>query len=198
VTPRLRRVLLVFLAGFILVSLVPAMPGMWQSLETVDYAAIGAFATAQNDLLLGAVAGLLTLVLVIGVRRRIRRQQASAFREALSRSSATEARPAAGMAMVSSPRRQAKPAVGAPRRPAPPASELEVKIRAGATKGERIPALARRHGISIDAVRAALGDSQPEAAARPGSSFRARQQRLPAKLPATSRPARRNPYNALA
>ncbi|HSB55269.1 MAG TPA: hypothetical protein VLD58_12980 [Gemmatimonadales bacterium] len=194
--PRLRWVLLAFLAGFVLLSLIPALPGLWQSLAAVDLSAVATVATEQSDLLLGTAAALLAVVLGLNVRRRIRRQQASAFSDALSRSTASKQ--ARGAAMVNSPRRAVKPAARAPRRPAPPASELEVKIRAGATKGERIPALARRHGISIDAVRAALGDSLPEAAARPGSSFRARQQRLPAKPPAALQPVRRNPYGALA
>jgi hypothetical protein len=79
------------------------------------------------------------------------------------------------------------------------ASPLQIRLRAAAGKGERIPALARRHGLSLDAVRAALGTTAGSApAARSGSSFRSTPPTLPPKPRAKPVAGRRNPYEAMA
>lgn len=188
--PRLRRVVLVFVAGFVLLSLLPTLPGLWTTLGRLDLTAL---ADRWSDGLLATAAVLLAGVLAAAIRRRRRSAQGAAFARALA---------AQGRVTVPATRSGApgRPALvrRESRRPAAPASELEGKIRAAAKKGERIPVLARRHGISIDAVRVALGDALPEPAARPGSSFRGRQKPLPAKSPAAVLPKRRNPYGALA
>lgn len=191
--PRLRRVVLVFVAGFVLLSLLPTLPSLWATPGRLDLTALGALADRWSDGLLAISAVLLAGVLAAAIRRRRRSAQGAAFARALA---------AQGRVTVPATRSGApgRPALvrRESRRPAAPASELEGKIRAAAKKGERIPVLARRHGISIDAVRVALGDALPEPAARPGSSFRGRQKPLPAKSPAAVLPKRRNPYGALA
>ncbi len=190
--PRLRRVVVAFLAGFVLLSLAPAAPELGRALAGVDVVAVADTIGRWSDALLGLTAALLTLALGTSVRRSRRRRQGAAFAEALSRYDA-------GTTLAPAARRESMVAPSAARRaPAAPASALEGKIRSAAKKGERLPALARRHGISIDAVRAALGDSLPAPVAPPGSSFRGRQQRLPAKSPASLSPQPRKAYGALA
>lgn len=195
---RVRRIVVLFLAGFILLSLVPAMPDLWHQLSRLDLTALAAQATAWSDLLLGTAAGLLTLALAIRVVRRVRAARADAFEAALAQHTDRQAERAPSTQVAHRPMPPVKPFRRSPRRPQPAASELETKIRAAAKKGEKIPALARRLSLSVDAIRAALGDSLPEASAPRGNSFRGRQQRLPAKPPAALPPRSRKPYGALA
>ena len=195
---RVRRIVVLFLSGFVLLSLVPAMPDLWHQLARLDVLAIASQAAAWSDLLLGAAAGLLTFALALRIRRRVRAARAHDFESALARHGVRQAEPAPSRAVALRPMPPVKPFRRAPRRPQPAASELETKIRAGAKKGEKIPALARRHSLSVDAIRAALGDSLPEPSAPRGNSFRGRQQRLPAKAPAALPPKSRKPYGALA
>lgn len=196
---RVRRIVVLFLTGFVLLSLVPTMPDLWHQLSRIDLLAVAAQAAAWSDGLLGAAAGLLTLLLGLRVRRRVRASRAHAFEAALAQhgnSQAADASPSRAVALRPMP--PVKPFRRSPRRPQPAASELETKIRAAAKKGEKIPALARRHSLSVDAIRAALGDSLPEPSAPRGNSFRGRQQRLPATPYAALPPKSRKPYGALA
>lgn len=185
--PRILRLVVAFLAGFILLSLLPALPDALAALERLpDPARLG-------DILLGITAGLCSVLLVIVVRRRkAGARQAHAFQQALARQ--TPPRPSVQVstrAAASVARRPQGVTVEVPR------SELETRIRSGARKGERVPALARRHGLSIDAIRTALGEPRSAPAASRGSSFRSRQQPVPPAHPATAIPARRTPYRAL-
>jgi hypothetical protein len=180
-SPRILRLVIAFLAGFVLLSLLPALPDALTALERLpDPAPLG-------DILLGITAGLCSVLLVIVVRRRkAGYRQAHAFQQALARQPAVRA-----------------PTTAVARRPQgaavePARSELETRIRCGARKGERLPALARRHGLSIDAIRTALGEPRSAPAASRGSSFRSRQQSVPAARSAAAIPVRRTPYRALA
>jgi hypothetical protein len=191
VNPRLLRVVLGFLAGFVLISLIPALP------ELVKTAPNLPSPDQVGDALLATAAGLCLALLVVVVRRRRRAtRRDSGFGRALARQmQGTPARAPArgpGRTVQLAP----KPA---PARPSTaPASALSVKIRTAARKGERVPALARRHSLSVDAIRAALGDPPSTPAARRGSSFRSRQQSVPPVRQARALPMRRNPYGALA
>lgn len=72
---------------------------------------------------------------------------------------------------------------------------LAGRLRAGARNGDRVAVLARRYGLSRDAVRAALASSSAEA---PGSSCRPRNALMPGSAPAALPPRRRSPYPAMA
>lgn len=193
---RVRRLVLGFLAGFILLSLIPAMPGLWQQAAGLDLNRVAPALAAWSDLLLGAAAGLLTLALALRIRRRVRTTKAAAFQNALAQQLPAKSRSAAS---VAAPRGlpAVKPFSRSPRGPQPPASELEIRLRSAARKGEKIAALARRHHLSIDAVRVALGDAAPQPAAPRGNSFRG-QQRLPAGPSKAIAPRSRKPYGATA
>lgn len=195
---QVRRIVGLFLTGFVLLSLVPAMPDLWHQLSRVDVTAVAALATAGSDVLLGAAASLLAVALLLRIRRRVRASRAHAFESALAQHGIRQAEPRGATAVALRPMPPVKPFRRTPRRPQPAASELETKIRTAAKKGEKVTALARRHRLSVDAIRAALGDSLPEPSAPRGNSFRGRQQRLPAKPPAALPPKSRKPYGALA
>jgi hypothetical protein len=176
-----------FLAGFVLLSLLPALPEVLHTMENLPSP------DQVGDVLLAAAAGLCLVLLLVVMRRRIRStRRDDGFRQALARSS-TPVAPTHALA-----RTTARTTARSPSVVSPPASELQSKIRAAARKGERVPALARRHSLSVDAIRAALGEPPSAPAARRGSSFRAGQQSVPPARPAKALPRRRNPYGALA
>lgn len=182
---RLLRLVIGFLAGFVLLSLLPMLPEALRSLERLpDPDQLG-------DILLAVTAGLCLVLLVVLVgRRRAATRQVHPFRQALARHAAAPVPAPAAVA-----RRPGTVAAGAA---AAPQSALEARIRTAAHKGERVPALARRHGVSIDAIRTALGEPRSAPAASRGSSFRPRQQSLPAAPPARAISVRKTPYGALA
>ncbi len=198
--PRVLRLLIGFLAGFVLLSLAPSLPVLLTAAENLPSP------DQVGDLLLATTAGLLLVLLAVMVRRRVRiARQGTAFRQALVR----QAAPTHALARTGSGSRPVAPSYAMARTPmvAPahasaritkPASELQAKICTAARKGERVPALARRHGLSVDAIRVALGEAPTAPAGRRGSSFRARQQAVPATAPAKALPRHRNPYGALA
>ena len=178
--PRILRLVAGFLAGFVLLSLLPALPDLLRAARTLPSP------DQVGDLLLATAAGLCVLLLVVLMRRRL-----VAARRDRSAGGATRAPLPARLA---TPSTRTSGAVAGPGR----LSELQARLRAAARKGERVPALARRHGISVDAVRTALGQNPPAPAARRGSSFRGRQQSVPAGRSARALPSGRTPYGALA
>jgi hypothetical protein len=181
VNPRIFRLLIGFLAGFVLLSLAPSLPVLLAAARDLPSP------DQVGDLLLATTAGLLLVLLVAMVRRRAHVAPTHAL--ARTRGGSSPVAPTHAMAPTSV--RQG-PALTRP------ASQLQAKICTAARKGERVPALARRHGLSVDAIRVALGEAPTAPAARRGSSFRARQQAVPAAVPAKALAKRRNPYGALA
>jgi len=169
-TPKFVRLLMLFLAGFVLLSLIPYAPAAAARLQ-----ALPLHVDLTGDAALGTAAGLAGLLLLLRLRRRT---------PAPARSTAVARR---------------KPGRAAPAAPAGlPMSALRARIRAAAGGGTRVPAVARELGLSVDAVRAALGRDQSAPAARPGRTFRPRQPSLPARPRATPVASGRKPYTALA
>jgi hypothetical protein len=161
------RLIVGFLAVFVLISVAPAMPGFLAKLGSMPSFTIPAI----SDSLLIAIGGAVLLPGLLVLRRRQRRHAAQPV---TSRSRAL-ARPSA-----EKPLKRAMPEHSGPYPTI--ASPLQIRLRAAVEKGDRIPALARRHSISIDAVRAAVGASVAHApAGRPSTSFRASAPSLPAK-----------------
>jgi hypothetical protein len=160
VTPTLRRVLLGFLAGFVLISLAPSFPALLRQVPVL-LARVSAAAppvTLDPDrignALLATAAG---LIVVLGVLVVGRRRQASVPRRAGTGRNG----PAPSASLAPSP--------------------LRGRIRQAARQGERAPALARRFHLSVDAIRTALGRETTGSAGTPGTSFRGRHSRaLPA------------------
>lgn len=195
--PRIFRMVVAFLGGFILLSLLPALPGAisaFRSLPPMPPLAID----QMGDILLGTTALLGSLLLVISIRRRKKLAgKEDGFQRALAQQSNRHAmvQPAARMS-YQAPKQKSAPQPAAT--PARSDSELQAKIRMGAKKGERAPALARRHSLSVDAIRLAIGDPLPAPAARRGRSFRTRQTSLPVPQPARAVATRQTPYGALA
>jgi hypothetical protein len=186
-----------FLGGFILLSLLPALPGAisaFQSLPPMPALAID----QMGDILLGSTALLCGVLLVISLRRR--RKPAGGepgFERALAQHSNRHAmvQPAARLSYQAPKPKPVPQTAGALARSD---SELQSRIRMGAKKGERAPALARRHSLSVDAIRLAIGDPLPTPAARRGRSFRTRQPSLPVPPPARVLATCQTPYGALA
>ena len=195
--PRILGLLIAFLAGFVLLSQLSALPAALHALPALPALDRLPDLDRLGDVLLGTAAGLCFVLLGIVLRRRVvASRQVHPFSQARARQAAP--RPAVALA------RRAPAAVARSTRPSTtagvtaPQSELQGKIRSAARKGEKVAALARRHRLSVDAIRTALGELPSAPAALRGSSFRSRQQSLPAARPATAIPARRNPYGALA
>jgi hypothetical protein len=185
-----------FLGGFIVLSLLPALPAAiiaFQSLPPMPSLAID----QMGDILLGSTALLCGVLLVISLRRRKVAVREHGFERALSEKSTRHAmvQPAPRMSYSASRQKPAPQPASAPSRSE---SELQARIRMGAKKGERAPALARRHSLSVDAIRLAIGDPLPAPAARRGRSFRTRQPSLPVPQPARAVATRQTPYGALA
>jgi hypothetical protein len=173
-----------FLAVFVLISVAPAIPGFIAKLDGLPSLTI----PVVSDSLLIVIAG---AVLLLGLLVLRRRQQHRAAQPVTSRSRAL-ARPSA-----EKPLKRAMPEHSGPYPTIP--SPLQIRLRAAVDKGERIPALARRHSISIDAVRAAVGASVAHApAGRPSTSFRAPAPSLPAKPKAKPIPQQVNRYHVTA
>ena len=172
-TPKMLRLVLGFLAGFVLLSAAPRLPGALGGLA--DRAATD----LVGDVLLATATALCGLLALVIVRRR-RRPPATRRHVRL--------RPLpAGVR-----RALARP----PREPRP--SDLGARLRQAARTGERVPQLARRFHLSQDAVRAAIGHGASGPAAPTGKSFRSRKASVPAKpraLPVAPQPS---PYRALA
>jgi hypothetical protein len=177
-----------FTAGFVLLSLMPALPALVQSLGPLPSA------DQVGDALLAGSAGLCGVLLLVVIRRRrqVTRQAAAAFDRALARQPVARHLPVPVASGPATPGSRRTPAA-----PTRPESILETKIRGAARKGERVAAIARRHGMSIDAIRTALGEHRSAPAIQPGSSFRTRQQRLPAQPQARALLKGRTPYGAV-
>ncbi len=176
--PKTIRLVAGFLAVFVLISVAPAIPGFIANLDRIPPLTIPAI----SDSLLVAIAG---AVLLLGLLVLRRRQRQRAAQPVTSRSHAL-VRPSADK-----PLKRAMPDHSGPYPTI--ASPLQIRLRAAVDKGERIPALARRHNISIDAVRAAVGASAAHApAGRSSTSFRAPAPSLPAKPRAKPVPQRVN------
>lgn len=168
-TSKTFRLVAGFLAVFVLISVAPAVPDFLANLNGLPAITI----PAVSDSLLVAIAGAVLLLGLLVLRRR-QRQAHAAAQPVTSRSRAL-ARPSAEQ-----PLKRAMPEHSGPYPTI--ASPLQIRLRAAVDKGERIPALARRHNISIDAVRAAVGASVAHApAGRPSTSFRPSAPSLPAK-----------------
>jgi hypothetical protein len=181
---RILRLVLAFLAGFVLLSFLPLVPGLLGGVN------LSGSADELGDVLLTAALALSVTLLVVVMRRRMRRARrapaATAAKRVATRPShalATRTRAAGPRAMTINQG---------------PLSPLTQKIRAGSQSGERIPAIARRHSLAVDAVRVALDRGPSSPAARPGSSFRSRQASVPAPTRTKALSGRRNPYAALA
>ncbi len=167
-TPKTIRLIVGFLAGFVLISLAPTLPDLLTQLgaaPTIELPVI-------SDTMLLVIGGGVVLLGLLVLRRQ---QRARAPRPAAASASRAVARPA-----VTRPAPRVRPERSSPQPSI--ASPLQIRLRTAAGKGERIAALARRNGLSVDAVRAALGTSHaPAPAARSGSSFRSTPPSLPAK-----------------
>lgn len=161
-----------FLAVFVLISVAPAIPDFVASINGMPAITIPAI----SDSMLLAIGGAVLLMALLVLRRRQLHARAAA--QPVTRSKAL-ARPSAAQ-----PLKRSVPEHSGPYPTI--ASPLQIRLRAAVEKGERIPALARRHSISIDAVRAAVGASAAHApAGRPSNSFRGSAPSLPAKPRAT-------------
>lgn len=195
--PRIFRVVVAFLGGFILLSMLPVMPGMLRALQDlpIDLSAIN----QAGDLLLGTTALLCAALLLISVRRR-RESSGHGFEKALAQQTDHHAmvQPSARMSYSASKAKPATQPAAETRSVSRPDSELQARIRQSAKKGERAPALARKHSLSVDAIRLAIGDPLPAPAVRRGRTFRPRQPSLPAAAPGRAGAAARTPYGALA
>lgn len=184
-TPKTIRLVGGFLAVFVLISVAPAIPEFLRTVDgfpTVTMPAIG-------DSILLAIGGAVVLLGLLVLRQRQKHArsvpQPVARRHALVRPSADK------------PLRRAMPEQSGPYPTI--ASPLQIRLRAAVDKGERVPVLARRHNISIDAVRAAVGASAAHSAAgRPSTSFRAPEPTLPAKPRARAVPQRVSRYHVTA
>lgn len=191
-SPKVLRMVIAYLGSFILLSLVPALPSVIKTFENLP--PMPTLVIDQlGDLLLGLTALLFTGLLVVSIRRRRRVGRAPGFEQVLAQqqSRCEPVQPAARMSYPARPEPSARIAIRTN-------SELQTRIRQGATKGERAPALARRHSLSVDAIRLAIGEPLPATAASRGRSFRPRQSSLPASPAARALPDRRTSYGALA
>lgn len=181
--PRTLRIVVGFVVAFVLLSLAPSTPAILGGASALVSGAPDLLAGANQalagiateDLLLG-VAALLAGLLLVRQRQTV---------PVVRRPATVASRPAITVA------RAAKPV--APGRETARTDTLAAQIRAAARNGERVPALARRHRLSQDAIRVAIGPAA-SSAGLPGSSFRSRQ-RLTAGAPAARAAIpRRTPY----
>ena len=188
-SPRILRLVVAFIAGFVFLSLMPALPSLVRSLGPLPGA------DQLGDVLLAGAAALSAVLLLVVIRRRLQktRQAAVAFSRALARQPGRSVLQTDRRTDGQTHRRTGRTGISKVRAE----SALEAKIRGAARKGERLASLARRHGMSIDAIRTALGESMSGPAIQPGSSFRTRQQQLPAVPQAKALPRRRTPYGVL-
>lgn len=167
-TPKTIRLLAGFLAGFILLSLAPELPGFIAGLDDGRGLELPAISNATLIAIGGCVA--LLGLMVAHRRQRLARMQ-------------PRVRPASNYAVarpsVEQPLRRATPEHSGPYPTIP--SPLQIRLRAAVEKGERIPVLARKHSISIDAVRTAVGATATSStpAARTSTSFRGATPSLP-------------------
>jgi hypothetical protein len=168
-TPKTVRLIVGFLAVFVLLSVAPAIPDFIANLDDGN----GLELPAITDSTLIAIGGAVLLLGLVVLHRRQR--QVRAAQPVHRRDSHAVARPS-----MESPLKRSMPEHSGPYPTI--ASPLQIRLRAAVDKGERIPVLARRHSISIDAVRAAVGASAVTTpAARPSTSFRSPAPSLPAK-----------------
>ena len=194
-TPKTIRLIVGFLAVFVLLSIAPAIPDFIATLNDGN----GLELPAINDTVLLAIGGCVALLGLVVV---IRQRKAGDRRTGDGRASAGRASvPARSTQLPAAARttgiftRRIMPEHSGPYPTI--SSPLHIRLRAAAGKGERLPAIARRNGLSVDAVRAALGTSAASApAARTGSSFRSTQPTLPPKPRARPVPASRTSYQA--
>jgi hypothetical protein len=165
-TPQLTRVVAGFLLAFVLLSLAPQLPGLVTTLRDPALAAV-----VEQMWWLAAVGAAVGVVAIAAVRRRAQRSSARA------------------------PRRPDTARGPAPRRSDAP-SALSQQIRDAARRGGSVPDLARRFRLSQDAIRAAVRGDRSGAAGPRGTSFRSRQEPLPARPSPKALPSRRTPYTA--
>lgn len=181
-TPKTIRLIVGFLAAFVLISVAPAIPDFIATLDDGN----GLQLPAITDSTLIAIGGAVVLLGLVVLRRQQR--QVRAAQPVTRGSSHAVARPSADQ-----PLKRSMPEHSGPYPTI--ASPLQIRLRAAVGKGERIPALARRHSLSIDAVRAAVGATAISApAARPSTSFRSPAPSLPAKPRARAVPRRASHY----
>jgi hypothetical protein len=179
------RIVIGFVVAFVLLSLAPSSPAFLSGASHFVAGAPDLLAAANralagiatDDLLLGVAALLAGMLLV-------RRRQAVPV---VRRAAPAAARASSAMA------RSARP-VGSARDPARQ-DTLAARIRAAARNGERVPALARQHQLSQDAIRVAIGPAA-SSAGLPGSSFRSRQRLSPGAPAARAAIPRRTSYRA--
>jgi len=174
------RLVLGFLAVFVLISIAPMLP----DLGTVgsDLIADVSLTDGLGNLLLVCAGGLVLSVGVIAARRRW------LARERRPRQAAAKA-PARALVHGEASRPSGAAAVESP---------LTRQLRKESERGCRVPELARKFGLSQDAVRGALGRSPTAPAARAGSSFRDRKPASPPAARAKPVSLRRSPYQVTA
>lgn len=180
------RLLAGFLVGFVLLSVAPSLPDFIAGLNDGN----GLPIPAITDTVLIAIGGCVALLGLVVMHRRQRKVLAS---QPIARPSASRAvaRPSAER-----PLKRVMPEHSGPYPTIQ--SPLQIRLRAAVEKGERIPVLARRHNISIDAVRTAVGASATSSslATRASTSFRSDAPSLPAKPKARPVTQRRTSYQA--
>ncbi len=186
--PRQLRLIVGFLAVFVLISVAPtpsdlrsASSGLLANVELPDLGLSGTeLGDGVGNLLLLAAGGLVLSVGVIAARRRYlaRPRRAKSPRSSTSRVLANRG------------------SAGAMERA--PESPLALRLRKESSRGVRAPELARQFGLSQDAVRIAVGRPATAPAARAGSSFRTRKPVSPAPAQATAVTRRRSPYQVMA
>jgi hypothetical protein len=180
-TPKTIRLIVGFLAVFVLISVAPALPDFVTGLN----AGQGFELPAISDSILIAIGGSIVLLALV-----VRRRQAVRAAQPVARTGKALARPS-----VEQPLKRAMPEHSGPYPTI--ASPLQIRLRAAVQKGERIPVLARRLNLSIDAVRAAVGASAAATpAARSSTSFRSADPSFPAKPRARSIAGRASRYEA--
>lgn len=164
------RLLAGFLAGFVLLSYAPALPELIAKLDVGN----GLQLPAVTDTTLMVIGGLVALLGLVVMHRR----QRQALAQPIPRPSPSRAlaRPSAEQ-----PLRRAMPEHSGPYPTI--ASPLQIRLRAAVEKGDRIAVLARRHNLSIDAVRLAVGTTATSSSSEPraSTSFRSHAPSLPAK-----------------
>lgn len=180
------RLLAGFLAGFILLSLAPAIPDFIASVNSGTSLQLPAI----TDTMLIAIGGCVALLGLVVMHRRQRKVLAA---QPITRPSQSRAlaRPS-----MQKPQQRSMPEHSGPYPTIQ--SPLQIRLRAAVEKGERIPVLARRHNISIDAVRTAVGASATSSPSpsRASTSFRSDAPSLPAKPRAKSVAHRGSAYPA--
>lgn len=177
--PRQLRLILGFLAAFMLISIAPLLPdphSAWRGVLS-DTELLDGFG---NPLLLSAGVLVAAAGVIVAWRRFLGRR-----REAPPGTHSSAAR-----AIARGDSRAAAVIVEA--------SALTRRLRKASDRGARVPELARKFGVSQDAVRGALGRAPTAPAARPGSSFRDRKAASPARPRAAPVASPRSPYQVIA